>query len=74
MPDVLVRGLPDELKQQLAARARKSGHSLSAEVQELVKKALAQEGDCNATLPPGMGLGTYLASLVPDDCKIGDDF
>ena len=62
MVDILVRGIPDDLKSRIDGRAARHGHSLSREITLLIRQALAAPEAQDET--PG-GLGTRLASLVP---------
>lgn len=43
MGDLLVRDIPDAIKQDLVARARKSGRSLSDEAAHMISKGLAAD-------------------------------
>ncbi|MGO2328492.1 FitA-like ribbon-helix-helix domain-containing protein [Glutamicibacter arilaitensis] len=39
MPSIIVRGLDDAVKQQLAAQAKEHGRSMEAEVRDILTKA-----------------------------------
>ena len=39
MPSIIVRGLDDQVKQQLASQAKENGRSMEAEVREILTKA-----------------------------------
>jgi antitoxin FitA len=43
MAQILVRKLPDELVEQLKARAQRNGRSLEAEVRDLLQRAASKE-------------------------------
>ena len=62
--DLLIRKIDPKLKRELAKRARAHGRSLSDEVQEVLDKALYPE--------PPKKMGTWMASLLPDEYR-GDD-
>jgi plasmid stability protein len=70
MVDILIRGIPDDLKSRIDGRAARHGHSLSREITILIRQALAAQEAQSET--PG-GLGTRLASLVPAE-DWTDDF
>ena len=65
MADLLIRNIKPQLKRRLAERARKSGHSMSEEVKNLIERGMA------VSQPP-MRLGDFLYSLVEDRDR-GDD-
>ena len=65
MSDLLIRNIKPRLKRQLAERARKRGHSLSAEAQELIERALSAPD-------PASDMGAWLYSLLPEQYR-GDD-
>ena len=65
MPDLLIRNIDPQLKRKLVERARKHGHSLSTEAQELIERGLAAPS-------PEKNLGEWLYSLVPEQYR-GDD-
>jgi antitoxin FitA len=62
MVDILIRGIPDDLKSRIDGRAARHGHSLSREITILIRQALAAQEAQDETPE---GLGTRLASLVP---------
>jgi hypothetical protein len=63
--DLLIRNIKPQLKRKLVERAKKHGHSLSAEAQELIKRGLASPS-------PERDTGEWLYSLVPEKYR-GDD-
>ena len=65
MPDLLIRNIKPQLKRKLAERARKHGHSLSAEAKEILQRGLA-------IASPERNLGEWLYSIV-DEKHRGDD-
>jgi hypothetical protein len=65
MSDLLIRNIKPRLKRQLAERARKHGHSLSAEAQELIERGLSAPD-------PAKDMGAWLYSLLPEQYR-GDD-
>ncbi len=60
MPDLLIRNLPENLKKDIARRARKSGKSLSDEAKHLLKKAVKNSGE---KLPLGVALRKTFADV-----------
>ena len=72
MPDILVRGIPVQMKKQIEQRAREHGQSLSAEVRLLIQRGLkAGIDDVEAMAHAAPGLGDHMAvlaaSLEPGD-------
>jgi len=66
MSDILIRNIKPKLKRQLVERAKKHGHSLSAEAQDLLERGIA-------TAPsPEKDFGEWLYSLVREEDR-GDD-
>jgi len=65
MADLLVRNIDPKLKREIARRARKQGHSMSAEVNALLGKVLGAP-------EPQKKMGTWMASLVAPEDR-GDD-
>jgi plasmid stability protein len=62
MVDILIRGVPEELKRRIDGCASRHGHSLSREITLLIVQALAEQearDEESAT-----GLGTRLAMLI----------
>ena len=53
MSSIIVRGLDDEVKQQLAAQAREHGRSMEAEVRAILNKAARR---------PDIGIGLLAAA------------
>ncbi len=66
MSDLLIRNIKPKLKRQLAERAKKHGHSLSVEAQELIQRGLLTSPS------PERDFGGWLYSLVPEEHR-GDD-
>ena len=66
MSDLLIRNIKPQLKRQVADRAKKRGHSLSAEAQELIQRGLT------ATPSPEKDFGEWLYSLVPEQHRSDD--
>jgi antitoxin FitA-like protein len=64
--DLLIRNIKPKLKRQLVERARKRGHSLSAEAQDLIQHGLS------AAPSSEKDFGQWLYSLVPEQYR-GDD-
>lgn len=65
MANLLIRDIDPTLKRQLTERARTHRHSLSDEAKALIRRGLAAQ-------PRGVGMGTRLFSMVPDEWR-GDD-
>jgi plasmid stability protein len=63
--DLLIRNIKPKLKRQLAERAKKHGHSLSDEAQDLIQQGLSAPS-------PEKNMGEWLYSLV-DERDRGDD-
>jgi plasmid stability protein len=61
MVDILIRGVPEDLKRRIDGRASRHGHSLSHEITLLIREALA---DREARDEEATGLGTRLAQLI----------
>jgi plasmid stability protein len=61
MVDILIRGVPEDLKRRIDGRASLHGHSLSHEITLLIREALA---DREARDGETTGLGTRLAQLI----------
>ena len=65
MSDLLIRNIKPKLKRKLVERAKKHGHSLSAEAQSVMERGLR-------TPAAPERLGTFLFSLTEDRYR-GDD-
>ena len=65
MSDLLIRNIKPQLKRRLAERARKHGHSLSAEAQDVMERGLSSS-------PTPEKLGTFLFSLTEDRYRGND--
>jgi plasmid stability protein len=57
MAQILVRNLEDRLKGRLQRRAKHHGHSMEAEVREILRNALKEEDT------PAVGFGTASVAL-----------
>ncbi|GAB3616594.1 plasmid stabilization protein [Okibacterium endophyticum] len=57
MSSIVVRGLDDSVKQQLAARAKKHGRSMEAEVRDILTKAARRPHIGMALLSVAQGVG-----------------
>lgn len=64
MAMLTVRNLPDEVHRALRARAAQRGHSMEAEVREILESAVSSEGRT--------GLGTLLAQ-IGREAQLSDD-
>ncbi|MPZ59068.1 MAG: hypothetical protein GEU91_21785 [Rhizobiales bacterium] len=71
MADMLMRDVDPSLKRRIKESARRSQHSLSDELKDLVRRGLETKPPERPVIPPGK-LGTYMFSLVPDEYR-GDD-
>ena len=58
MAQLIVRNLDDQVKERLAQRARRHGHSMEQEVRDILRDAVA--GGMKAA--PEVGLGTRLTA------------
>lgn len=54
---ILVRDIEDDVKERLQRRAARHGHSMEAEVRDILRDVVKQEDR------PGSGLGTEIAAL-----------
>jgi plasmid stability protein len=66
MAQLLVRNIEDSVKTRLQRRAKRNGHSMEAEVRDILRAAVQKEERASAG-----GLGTEIAALFP---KSGPDF
>lgn len=66
MAMLTVRNLPDEVHRALRVRAAQRGHSMEAEVREILESAVSPEGRVK--------LGSLLASLGRDARLADDEF
>lgn len=66
MSDLLIRNIKPQLKRKLAERAKKHGHSLSAEAQDLIQRGLSTSPS------PEKDFGEWLYSLVPEEHRADD--
>lgn len=57
MAQILVRDIEDEVKERLQRRASRHGHSMEAEVRDILRDVVKQEDQ------PSNGLGTEIAAL-----------
>lgn len=60
MAQLVVRNLPDSVKERLKLRARRHGRSLEAEVRSVLEAAASAPLETFGP-PPGEGLGSWLA-------------
>lgn len=72
MAQMIVRNVPDHIKERLRARARANGRSLEAEVRDILARVPEVVGEPDE-VPPQHGIGTWLAERfrsrpIPDDC------
>jgi plasmid stability protein len=58
MAQILVRNVEDPLKARLQKRAKRNGHSMEAEVREILRNALREE-----QAAPQVGFGTASVAL-----------
>jgi antitoxin FitA len=54
---ILVRDIEDDVKERLQRRAARHGHSMEAEIRDILRDALKEE------IQPGGGLGSEIAAL-----------
>jgi plasmid stability protein len=66
MAQILVRDIEDEVKDRLQQRAARHGRSMEAEVRDILRDAVKDEGEL------GGGLGTEIAALFAG-VGLGDD-
>lgn len=64
MSSIIVRGLDDHVKQQLASQAREHGRSMEAEVRDILTKAARRPHIGIALLSAARGVGGVEALLV----------
>lgn len=62
MAQLIVRNIEDEVKERLAQRARRHGHSMEEEVRTILRDAVSE--DMKAA--PEIGLGTRLAAFFAE--------
>jgi antitoxin FitA len=62
MAQLIVRNIEDEVKERLAQRARRHGHSMEEEVRTILRDAVSE--DFKAA--PEIGLGTRLATFFAE--------
>ncbi len=67
MPDLLIRNLPSDLKEDIARRAKHSGKSLSEEAKQLLANALK---DNKGKLPMGQALRKIFAEAGFADLEL----
>lgn len=75
MSNLLIRDLDPEMTRTLEQRARNHDRDASEEARHLLRQSLGlQNPETNHFVgpPPGMGMGTWMRSLVPPECR-GDD-
>ncbi|MGO1727590.1 FitA-like ribbon-helix-helix domain-containing protein [Glutamicibacter ardleyensis] len=76
MPSIIVRGLDDAVKQQLAAQAKEHGRSMEAEVRDILTKAARRPNIGMALLAAVQEAGGVQELPVParDDIARSADF
>jgi len=76
MPSIIVRGLDDAVKQQLAAQAKEHGRSMEAEVRDILTKAARRPNIGMALLAAAQEAGGVQELPVPrrDDIARSVDF
>jgi plasmid stability protein len=57
MAQLIVRNIEDDLKARLQRRAARHGHSMEAEMRDILRDAMKQED------APTVGLGTQIATM-----------
>ena len=62
MAQLIVRNIEDDVKERLAQRARRHGHSMEEEVRTILRDAVSE--DFKAA--PEVGLGTRLAGFFAE--------
>lgn len=65
MSTMTIRNIDDELKSRLRIRAAENGHSMEAEVRDILSAALNQEQDEVRAIPE-KGLGTWIHELFAE--------
>jgi plasmid stability protein len=66
MPQILVRGLDREVKTKLKQRARRHGRSTVAEVREILRHAVREEGQPKGALGSRIAARFSSVGLDPD--------
>ena len=72
MTDLLIRDIPDPLKQEIADAARTRGQSLSAQAIDLLRKGLVAEQE--AKPEPGRSAWDTLRSAFEENGPVDGDF
>lgn len=72
MGDMLIRGIPEPLKSDIARAANKEGTSLSAKAIELLRKGIIAEKEAKPTA--GLSAWDQLRSVFAAHGAIGDEF
>jgi plasmid stability protein len=72
MGDMLIRGIPEPLKSDIAQAASKEGTSLSAKAIDLLRKGMVAEK--RAKPAPGLTAWDQLRSVFAAHDAIGDEF
>jgi plasmid stability protein len=57
MAQILVRDIEDDVKERLQRRAARHGHSMEAEIRDILRDVVKEDR------PPAGGLGTEIAAL-----------
>ena len=66
MPSIIVRGLDESVKKQLAAQAREHGRSMEAEVREILTKAARRPHIGIALIEAARDAGEGVELRVPE--------
>ncbi|WP_156759343.1 FitA-like ribbon-helix-helix domain-containing protein [Microbacterium karelineae] len=66
MSSIIVRGLDDAVKQQLAAQAKEHGRSMEAEVREILTKAARRPHIGMALLAAAQDIGGVDELMIPE--------
>lgn len=76
MSSIIVRGLDDRVKQQLAAQAKEHGRSMEAEVRDILTKAARRPhiGMALLSVARDVGGGDELPTPTRDDVARAADF
>jgi plasmid stability protein len=57
MAQILVRDIEDDVKERLQRRAARHGHSMEAEIRDILRNVVKED------IPPAGGLGTQIVAL-----------
>ena len=76
MPDILVRGINQEIKKQVERRAKSAGHSISEEMKRLVAQALSRSSDqppLGKAIRAAFSEAGYVELELPDRMGLPED-